>query len=86
LILLDLNLPGKSGVDVLQTVRDESRFSSVPVVVVSSSENPDDIRRVYERSANAYVTKPTDPDEYIQMIVATVRFWIATVNTQTTDD
>lgn len=86
LILLDLNLPGKSGFEVLQAVRDQPRFSSVPIVVVSSSEDPDDVRRVYERSANAYITKPTDPDEYIEMIVAAVRFWIATEKTHPTDD
>jgi CheY-like chemotaxis protein len=82
LVLLDLNLPGKSGFEVLQTVRDDSRFDTVPVVVVSSSENPDDVRRVYEGAANAYVTKPADPDEYIEMVVAAVQFWIPEV-TQT---
>jgi CheY-like chemotaxis protein len=76
LLLLDLNLPGKSGFEVLEAVREKRRFDEMPVVVVSSSENPADIRRVYAESANAYVTKPPDPDEYIQMIVAAVRFWI----------
>lgn len=79
LILLDLNLPGKSGFELLETIRNETDFQDVPVVVVSSSENPDDINRVYDLSANAYVTKPTDPDEYIEMINATVSFWIASI-------
>ncbi len=77
LILLDLNLPGKSGFEVLSIVRNETAFQEVPVVVVSSSENPEDVKRVYDLSANAYVTKPADPDEYIQMINATVGFWVA---------
>lgn len=76
LILLDLNLPDKSGFDVLQTIRTETEFQDVPAVVISSSKSDDDIRRVYELSANAYVTKPVDPDEYIQMVKATVNFWI----------
>ena len=79
LILLDLNLPGRSGFDVLETVRNESAFQEVPIVVVSSSENPEDIRRVYESLANAYVTKPADPDEYIQMIDAAIDFWVSNV-------
>lgn len=76
LILLDLNLPDKSGFDVLQTIRTETEFQEVPVVVISSSKDSADIRRVYDLSANAYVMKPVDPDEYIQMIKATINFWI----------
>lgn len=75
LILLDLNLPGKSGFEVLTAIRTETAFQHVPVVVVSSSENRSDIRRVYELSGNAYVVKPVDPDEYIEMIGAIVDFW-----------
>jgi CheY-like chemotaxis protein len=48
----------------------------VPVAVVSSSENPDDVARAYRLGANAYVTKPQDPDDYIQMVVAAIDFWI----------
>ena len=86
LILLDLNIPGKSGFDLLETIRNETAFPDVPVVVVSSSESPDDINHVYELSANAYVTKPADPDDYIGMIDATVDFWIATVTRSQTND
>ena len=86
LILLDLNLPGKSGFDLLRTVRTATVFPDVPVVVVSSSENADDITRAYELAANAYVTKPADPDDYIRMIDATVDFWIATVTPSATND
>ena len=84
LILLDLNLPGNTGFDLLETVRNESAFRRVPVVVISSSENPADINRSYELSANAYVTKPADPDEYISMIDAAVNLWVAA--TQPTAD
>lgn len=86
LVFLDLNLPGKSGFDVLESIRTETAFQDVPVVVISSSENSDDIRRVYESAANAYVTKPADPDEYIQMIEAAIDFWITNVTLSLNDD
>jgi len=66
-------------------IREETAFPDVPVVVVSSSENREDINRVYEQSANAYVMKPADPDDYIRMIDATVDFWIATATPSTND-
>lgn len=78
LIFLDLNLPGKSGLDLLTLVRAETPFPDVPVVIISSSESREDINRAYEHAANAYVTKPTDPDNYIDMIDATIDFWITT--------
>ena len=78
LTLLDLNLPGASGLELLTLVRTETPFPGVPVVIISSSESRDDINRAYEHAANAYVTKPTDPDNYIDMIDATIEFWITT--------
>ncbi len=86
LILLDLNLPGNSGFDVLSTIRNETAFQDVPVVVISSSESQDDIDRVYDLSANAYVTKPVDPDDYIEMVIATVEFWIAPISNTASND
>lgn len=86
LVLLDLNLPGKSGVEVLKSIRTETPFQEVPVIVVSSSENETDIKRVYESSANAYVIKPSDPDEYIQAVAAAIDFWVLKVTRVPTDD
>jgi|APHM01.1.fsa_nt_gi Response regulator containing a CheY-like receiver domain and an HTH DNA-binding domain len=85
LILLDLNLPGNAGLEILEIVRNESAFQRAFVVVISSSENPADINRSYELSANAYITKPVDPDEYISMIGAAVGFWIAATRSTTNE-
>ena len=86
LVLLDLNVPGKSGLEILHLLREDPQFDTVPILTVSSSENPEDIRRVYDASANAYLTKPPDPDEFIQAIAAAVRFWIPAVATSPTND
>lgn len=76
LLLLDINLPGKSGLEILRLLNGEPQYNGVPIVAVSSSKNPEDIQRVYEASANAFLSKPSDPDEFIQTIAAAVRFWI----------
>ena len=74
--MLDLNLPGKSGHEILSVIRNETAYPDVPVVVISSSENSADVNRVYDASANAYVTKPVDTDEYIDMVDAVLDFWL----------
>ncbi len=75
LVLLDLNLPGSDGHEVLRVLRDHEVFADVAVAVVSSSEDPRDVDRVYARGANGYLTKPNDPDTYIDMIARAVGFW-----------
>jgi Response regulators consisting of a CheY-like receiver domain and a winged-helix DNA-binding domain len=86
LLLLDLNIPGKSGLEILRLLREDPQYDTVPIVTVSSSENPEDIRRVYDASANAYLTKPDDPDEFIQAIAAAVRFWMLSLTNTPTHD
>lgn len=86
LVLLDLNIPGKSGLEILRLLRGDPQFETVPIVAVSSSENPEDIQRVYGESANAYVTKPADPDEFIESIAAVVRFWSPALTNAPTHD
>jgi len=76
LIFVDLNLPGASGLDILRQIREDPRYDDIPVVVVSSSENPEDVQRAYDASANAYLTKPVDPDEFIETITAAAQFWL----------
>ena len=68
LIILDLNLPGLHGLEVLAEIKADPDLMVVPVVVLSSSRNPGDIRRSYELHANAYVVKPEDPDGFDDVI------------------
>jgi CheY-like chemotaxis protein len=79
LILLDLNLPGKDGEDVLEDLRDDPQLRSIPVIVLTSSRAEEDIVRSYELHANAYLTKPVDPDEFIETVRAFEKFWFSVV-------
>lgn len=78
LVLLDINIPGLSGIELLQHLRGDAQYDDVPIVALSSSTNPEDVRRVYEAAGNAYLTKPSDPDEFIQTVADAVRFWMPT--------
>ncbi len=60
LILLDLNLPRKSGIEVLEEIKSDPHLSTIPVVVLTTSEAEEDIVRAYKLHANAYITKPVD--------------------------
>ena len=67
LVLLDLNLPKASGIDVLRCIRNGRRCASVPVVVVTSSGSPEDIAAAGELNASAYFQKPADLSEYMAL-------------------
>ncbi|MDS0473837.1 response regulator [Natrinema sp. 1APR25-10V2] len=79
LILLDLNLPGKDGEDVLEELKDDPALRSIPVIVLTSSRAEEDVVKSYELHANAYLTKPVDPDEFIETVRAFEKFWFSVV-------
>lgn len=76
LVLLDLNLPGRDGCGVLEAIRDDPQLKPLPVIVLTSSETDEDVARCYEARANAYLTKPTSPDEFISLASTLERFWV----------
>ena len=76
LIFLDLNLPKKDGREVLHEIKQDENLRRIPVVVLTTSEAERDISRVYELYANCYVKKPTDLDEYMEVIRACENFWL----------
>jgi len=78
LVLLDLNLPGLHGCDVLSRLRADAELGSVPVVILSTSADQMDVARCYALGANAFVTKPMGLEEYRDMISALARFWLTT--------
>jgi CheY-like chemotaxis protein len=78
LILLDLNLPGCRGEEVLRAIRARPSTRRVPVVILSSSRAPEDVRRCYEDHANSYIVKPLEYDDFRAAILSLERFWFET--------
>lgn len=79
LILLDLNLPRKSGREVLAEIKNDERVKTIPVVVLTSSEAEIDIEKSYTLGANSYLTKPVDFESFINCINAFENFWLTFV-------
>ena len=79
LILLDLNLPGMDGREVLTEVKSDPNFKRIPVVILTTSTDEQDILRSYNLSANCYVTKPIDVHQFIQLVQLIKDFWLAAV-------
>ena len=79
IILLDLNLPRKNGDEVLTEIREDDDLSQIPVIILTSSEAEGDVVRSYDLCANAYLTKPVNPDEFIETVRLTGAFWIEVV-------
>lgn len=82
LILLDLNLPRKSGHEMLREVKENQQWKNIPVIVVSSSSRKIDINRSYQLYANAYITKPIVLKEYKLTAQRICDFWLKTVQLQ----
>lgn len=64
IVLLDLNLPGMSGLDVLKTIKQDSSLNSLPVVILTTSEAESDVTAAYELGANSYLVKPVDFSQF----------------------
>ncbi|MBX2861985.1 MAG: response regulator [Leptolyngbyaceae cyanobacterium MAG.088] len=79
LILLDLNLPGKTGHEVLEEIKRNVIWQTIPTIVLSSSATPNDIAKSYRLHANAYITKPTNFSDYQQIAQKIQDFWLKTV-------
>jgi len=78
LVLLDLNLPGLDGREVLRVIKNHSTLRTLPVVVLTTSERDEDVQRAYESGANAYVRKPVGPEGFTRVVSQIEKFWMAT--------
>ena len=78
LILLDLNLPRKSGHEVLSVIKNDPELQSIPVVILSTSQAETDISRAYDLYANSYVVKPFDYDDFSKVVRSIKSYWLKT--------
>ncbi len=79
LILLDLNLPKKDGREVLKEIKSDTHTRTIPVVVLTTSDDETDVLRSYDLHANAYLVKPIDILQFIKMIQSLEDFWLSVV-------
>ena len=79
LILLDLNLPKKDGLEVLREVKESQEWRRIPVVVLTLSENERDVLASYDLHANCYLTKPIDFDQFMEVVRSIEDFWLTLV-------
>ena len=79
LILLDLNLPRKSGREVLTEIKEDARFKHIPVVILTTSQAEQDILASYRLRANAFVTKPVDLEQFLKVVRSIEQFWLEIV-------
>lgn len=76
LILLDLNLPRKSGRQVLQAIKENSDLRMIPVLVLTTSGNPNEVLMAYQLHANSYIQKPLDLNQFLRVMRAFENFWL----------
>jgi two-component system response regulator len=76
LVLLDLNLPRLDGFGVLKKIRQAERTKFIPVVLLTASNHPDDVRRAYDLGANGYLDKLSNGMRWDEMVRAAARYWV----------
>jgi chemotaxis family two-component system response regulator Rcp1 len=80
IILLDLNLPKKDGREVLAEIKADPKLKRIPVVVLTTSRNDDDIRQSYDLHVNCYITKSRNLSELFKIVKGIEEFWLSTVS------
>jgi len=79
LVLLDLNLPKKTGREVLAEIKDDPDLRRIPVVILTVSQAEQDIVKSYNLHANCYITKPVDLDRFLEVVQSIENFWLTVV-------
>ena len=75
IVLLDLNLPRRGGLEVLAEIKDDPELRRIPVVVLTTSSADRDVLEAYDRHVNSYVTKPMDIDDFLRVVRTFEDFW-----------
>jgi len=79
IILLDLNLPGKDGREVLSEIKGDPSLRHIPVIILTTSGDREDIWRSYELQANCFITKPVDMEQFTKAMERLGEFWFTLV-------
>ena len=79
LILLDLNLPKKDGREVLAEIKADDKLKQIPVVILTTSQDEQDVLKSYNLYANCYITKPVDLEQFITVVKSIEDFWLGIV-------
>ena len=80
LVLLDINLPKKSGHEVLAYIKNAEQYRHIPVIMLTTSSSEKDVMQAYKNYVNCYITKPIDINDFIQAVVKIEDFWINIVS------
>ncbi len=76
LILLDLNLPKVSGIEVLQQLKSDKTTRSIPVIVLTTSTREEDVVRAYDLGVNTFISKPVSFEDFIKVVTTIQEYWI----------
>lgn len=79
LIILDLNLPKKDGREVLAEIKTNNQYKRIPVIVLTTSKNEDDIHQSYDLNANCFITKSRNLAQLFTIVQRIEEFWLSTV-------
>ncbi|MAA75532.1 MAG: response regulator [Salinisphaeraceae bacterium] len=79
IVLLDLNLPRKDGREVLADLKTDPELQTIPVIMLTTSKAEHDVADCYAKHVNAYIIKPVDLDEFVEVMEVVERHWLRTV-------
>lgn len=76
MILLDLNLPRRSGFEVLEQIKRHELLCEIPVIILTTSDRDEDLRRAFHLGTNSYVTKPVQFDDCVKLVAGIQHYWL----------
>ena len=79
IVFLDLNLPRLDGREVLREIRSDPALTALPIVILTTSEDEEDVLRAYENHVNAFITKPVDFGQLVRVVKGIDEFWFTVV-------
>ena len=77
LILLDISMPKKSGLEVLECIRSQPRYKSLPALILTSSSRPEDMEKARQLGADDYLLKPSDPLKLVELVRSLQEHWLS---------